>query len=138
VLQRCLRSTARYAAAAIDGAGLGDARWEAGLDTTNFHTTALRALSEVGLSARDRDNIVIAAASLQRLMLAINAVANSTTRSSEAAEAQALLLALARGKVDAVDTARRLRQRANASADGRLEHLASPLEILAGCAKAWT
>jgi uncharacterized membrane protein YccC len=138
LLQRCLRSTARYAASAIDGAGLADARWEAGLDTTNFHTTAQRALSEVGLSARDRDNIVIAAASLQQLMLAINAVANSTAESSEAAGAQALLLALAKGQVDAVDAARRLRQHASASADGRLERLASPLETLAGCAKAWT
>jgi uncharacterized membrane protein YccC len=137
LLQRCLRSTARYAAAAIDGVGLAEARREAGLDTTNFHTTAQRALTEVGLSARQQDNILIAAAALQRLMLAINAVADSAPPSTEAATAQALFVALAAGHLDAVDAATRLRQRADASADIRLERLASPLETLAGCAKAW-
>jgi len=137
LLQRCLRATARYAAAAIDGVGLAQARQEAGLDTTNFHTTAQRALSEVGLSARQKDNILIAAAALQRLMLAINAVADSAPRSTEAATAQALFLALAEGRLDAIDAAMRLRQRADASADIRLQRLASPLETLAGCAKAW-
>jgi len=137
LLQRCLRSTARYAAAAIDGVGLPEARQEAGLDTTNFHTAAQRALTEVGLSSRQKDNILIAAAALQRLMLAINAVADSVPRSTEAATAQALFLALAEGHLDAIDAAIRLRQRADASADIRLQRLASPLETLAGCAKGW-
>ena len=137
LLQRCLRSTARYAAAALDGVGLAEARQEAGLDTTNFHTTAQRALTEVGLSAQQKDNILIAAAALQRLMLAINAVAGSAPRSTGATTAQALFAALAEGDVDAVEAATRLCQQADASSDIRLKRLASPLETLAGCAKSW-
>jgi uncharacterized membrane protein YccC len=138
LLQRSVRSAARYAATAIDGAGLAEARQEAGLDTTNFHTTAQRALSEVGLAARDKDTLLIAVTALQRLMLAINAVADSALQSSETASAQALFLSLAQGEVDAAEAARRLREQADACADRRLERLAAPLETLAGCAKAWS
>src|SRR6185295_11991245 len=49
LLARSLRSAAAYAASALGGAGLAETRRAAGMDTTNFHMSAQRALSEVGL-----------------------------------------------------------------------------------------
>ena len=139
LLRRSLRSTARYADAALgvaetgpDHPALADARRDAGIDTTNFQMTAHRALSELGSSPLPADRILLAAATLQRLLLAVNSIAHiaSDSRLAEATrKPRAVLMALATGKADASDVAAKLRRcRAQLPA----EHtLAAPLDALA-------
>jgi uncharacterized membrane protein YccC len=111
MLKRSLQSAAGYAAAALTKTGLAEKRRAAGLDTTNFHMSAQRALSELGLSSHERDKIVVASASLQQLLLAANDIAHEARRLDAAAEAEKLLATLAEGKADGraiADALRRL------------------------------
>ncbi|MFO1082251.1 MAG: FUSC family protein [Reyranellaceae bacterium] len=134
LLRRCLRSAARYAAAALDGQDLAAARWQAGLDTTNLHTTAQRALTEIGLGAAERETILRAGAVLQRWMLAINAVANdgpaARSRAATTAAADALR-AFAADDISATETAATLRR----DDDPRLARLVVPFDDLQTCAE---
>jgi uncharacterized membrane protein YccC len=134
LLQRCLRSAAAYAAAALGSTALAEKRRAAGLDTTNFHMSAQRALSEFGLAAHDRGNIAVAAASLQQLMLAINALAHETGRSD--AEAEKLLIGLAEGRTSGPDAADALRQLPDS---GPLLHrIGAEIETLTHCQENWS
>ena len=139
LLQHALRSVALYARTAIDGAPIDGPRWQAGLDVTNFHTTAQRALSEVGLDPDNADAIVLAADALQQAMLAIHVMANSPRLQVDAATARGLALLddLATGAADADATARGLHALAAAQPDVRFASLVPPLESLAACAARW-
>jgi hypothetical protein len=93
--------------------------------------TAQRALSEVGLSSRDRDNIAVAAASLQQLMLAINALALETGRSDTTAEAEKLLASLAAGEADAHAVAAALHRLS-------LDRIGMEIDVLRRCQESWS
>jgi uncharacterized membrane protein YccC len=136
LLQRSLRSAAAYAAAAFGSTALPDKRRAAGLDTTNFHLSAQRALSEFGLAPRDRDNIALAAGSLQRLMLAINTLALEAAHSDETATK--LLNDLAEGRTDGHDVASALRRLPAASPDRPLHRVATEIETLTHCQENWS
>lgn len=138
LLRRSLQSAAGYAASALDGARLTETRRAAGLDTTNFQMSAHRALSEVGLSSHHRDNIAVAAASLQRLMLAINDTAHEARRSDVAPAAERLLASLAQGKSGGHDIVGALRRLARASADKPLDRIGAEVEILTHCQENWS
>jgi len=131
LLQRSLRSAAAYAAAALGATALAEKRKTAGLDTTNFHMTAQRALSEVGLSPHYRDNIAVAAASLQQLMLAINALAHDSRRADGTAEAEKLLTNLAAGEADAHDVAAALHRLS-------LDRIGREIDVLGRCQESWS
>ncbi|MFI5030197.1 MAG: hypothetical protein ACHQPH_05790, partial [Reyranellales bacterium] len=116
--------------ARLDGAGGKAPRRR----TTNFHMSAQRALSEFGLAAHDRGNIAVAAASLQQLMLAINALAHETGRSD--AEAEKLLIGLAEGRTSGPDAADALRQLPDS---GPLLHrIGAEIETLTHCQENWS
>lgn len=136
LLQRSLRSAAAYAAAALSSTALAEKRRTAGLDTTNFHMSAQRALSEFGLPAHDRDNVAVAAASLQQLMLAINTLIHEAGRSS--AEAEKLLTSLAEGRTGGHETADALRRLPDASTGPLLHRIGTEIDILAHCQENWS
>jgi uncharacterized membrane protein YccC len=136
LLQRSLRSAAAYAAAALGSTALAEKRRAAGLDTTNFHMSAQRALSEFGLAAHDRDNIAVAAASLQQLMLAINALALEAAKPD--AEAKKLLIDLAEGRTGGHDVANALRRLPAASPGLPLHRVGAEIETLTHCQENWS
>jgi uncharacterized membrane protein YccC len=135
LLQRCLRSAAAYAAA-VGSTALPDKRRAAGLDTTNFHMSAQRALSEFALAPHDRDNIAIAAASLQQLMLAINALALEAGETD--AEANKLLISLAEGRTGGRDAANALRRLRTAAPGLPLHRVGAEIETLTHCQENWS
>jgi uncharacterized membrane protein YccC len=135
LLRRSLRSAAAYAAAALGSTTLAEKRRLAGLDTTNFHMSAQRALSEFGMAAHDRDNIAVAAVALQQLMLAINTLAHEADGSNAAAEK--LLTSLAEGRTGSHDTAEALRRLPDAAA-GPLRRIGVEIETLARCQENWS
>jgi uncharacterized membrane protein YccC len=137
LLRRSLTSAAAYAAAALGGTALAEKRRAAGLDTTNFHMSAQRARSELGLSSHDRDHIAVAAASLQQLMLAINDLAHEAGRSDATAEAEGLLINLADGKASGHEVAAALRRIASASTSP-LDRIAVEIDVLTGCQQNWS
>jgi len=130
LLQHSLRSAAAYAAAALGGTALAATRRTAGIDTTTFHMTAQRALSEVGLSSRDRDTIAVAAASLQQLMLAINALPHDSRHADATAEAEKLLTNLASGEADAHTVAAALHRLS-------LDRIGMEIDVLGRCEESW-
>ncbi len=136
LLQRSLRSAAAYAAAALGSTAPPDMRRTAGLDTTNFHLSAQRALSEFGLAPRDRDNIAVAAAALQRLMLAINTLALEAGEPDT--EAKKLLIALAEGRTGGHDVANALRRLPAASPGRPLHRVGAEIETLTHCQENWS
>jgi len=135
LLQRSLRSAAAYAAAALGATALAEKRRVAGWDTTNFHMSAQRALSEFGLAAQDRDTIAVAAASLQQLMLAINTLAHETDHD---AAAEKLLTGLAEGRTGGHVTAGALRRLPDASAGPLLHRIGAQIETLMRCQENWS
>jgi uncharacterized membrane protein YccC len=136
LLQHSLRSAAAYAATALGSAALAEKRRIAGLDTTNFHMAAQRALSEFGLAAHDRDNIAVAAVSLQQLMLAINTLAHEAGRSD--AEAEKLLTSLAEGRTGGHATADALRRLPEASTSPLLHRIGMEIDVLTHCQENWS
>ena len=136
LLQRSLRSAAAYAAAALGSTALAEKRRAAGLDTTNFHMSAQRALSEFGLAPHDRDNIAVAAASLQQLMLAINVLALEVAKPD--AEAKKLLIDLAEGRTGGHDVANTLRRLPAASPGLPLHRVGAEIETLTHCQENWS
>jgi uncharacterized membrane protein YccC len=135
LLQRSLRSAAAYAAAALGATALAEKRRIAGLDTTNFHMSAQRALSEFGLAAQDRETIAVAAASLQQLMLAINTLAHETDHNPAA---EKLLTSLAEGRTGGYATVDGLRRLPDASAGPLLHRIGAQIETLMRCQENWS
>jgi len=134
LLQRSLRSAAAYAAAALGGTALAETRRAAGLDTTNFHMSAQRALSEFGLAADERDNIAVAATALQQLMLAINILAHE---GGGDAEAEKLLTCLAAGETDGHYIADALRLLPGGSGGRPLDRIGAEIGTLTRCQENW-
>lgn len=139
LLNRSLRSAARNAAAALGISETGpndpvfaDARREAGIDATNFHMTAHRALSELGASPFPAQRVLLAAAALQRMLLVINTIAHiaaDTRLVGATRKPRAALSALADGTAGATDVAAELRRCAAELPPG--PGLAAPLDALA-------